>query len=52
MAGVVVMLVIAGVLEGVGRQLILLDAARWAIAVVSLVLWLAYFYAPRPAPGR
>jgi uncharacterized membrane protein SpoIIM required for sporulation len=52
MAGVVVMLVIAGVLEGVGRQLILLDAARWAIAVASLILWLAYFYAPRPAPRR
>ncbi|MDB5481616.1 MAG: hypothetical protein JWO83_2669 [Caulobacteraceae bacterium] len=52
MAGVVVMLVIAGVLEGVGRQLILNDAARWAIAAVSLVLWLAYFYAPRLAPTR
>jgi len=47
MAGVVVMLVIAGILEGVGRQLILLDAARWTIAALSLVLWLAYFYAPR-----
>ncbi len=47
MAGVVVMLVIAGILEGVGRQLILLDAARWAIAGLSLVVWLAYFYAPR-----
>jgi uncharacterized membrane protein SpoIIM required for sporulation len=52
MAGVVVMLIIAGVLEGVGRQLILLDAARWAIGAATLVLWLAYFYAPRPAPLR
>jgi uncharacterized membrane protein SpoIIM required for sporulation len=52
MAGVVVMLIIAGVLEGVGRQLILDDVARWVIAGMSLVLWLAYFYAPRPAPGR
>ena len=49
MAGVVVMLVIAGVLEGVGRQLIRDDAARWAIAAASLALWLGYFYAPRPA---
>ena len=47
MAGVVVMLIIAGVLEGVGRQLILGDVARWTIAAISLVLWLAYFYAPR-----
>jgi uncharacterized membrane protein SpoIIM required for sporulation len=52
MAGVVVMLVIAGVLEGVGRQLILDDVARWTIAAMSLVLWLAYFYAPREAPAR
>jgi len=52
MAGVVVMLVIAGVLEGVGRQVILLDWARWTIAAVSLVVWLAYFYAPRPQRGR
>jgi uncharacterized membrane protein SpoIIM required for sporulation len=49
MAGVVVMLIIAGILEGVGRQVILLDAARWSIAAVSLVVWLAYFYA---TPGR
>jgi uncharacterized membrane protein SpoIIM required for sporulation len=52
MAGVVLMLVIAGVLEGVGRQLILDDGARYAIAAVSLVVWLAYFYGPRPAPAR
>jgi uncharacterized membrane protein SpoIIM required for sporulation len=52
MAGVVVMLVIAGILEGVGRQLILLDLARWAIAAASLALWLAYFYGPRPEGAR
>jgi uncharacterized membrane protein SpoIIM required for sporulation len=52
MAGVVVMLVIAGVLEGVGRQLILNDLARWAIAAVSLVIWLAYFYGHRRAARR
>jgi uncharacterized membrane protein SpoIIM required for sporulation len=47
MAGVIVMLMIAGILEGVGRQVILLDWARWSIAGVSLVLWLGYFYLPR-----
>jgi uncharacterized membrane protein SpoIIM required for sporulation len=47
MAGVVVMLVFAGVLEGVGRQLIKVDAARYAIGLGMLALWLAYFYLPR-----
>jgi uncharacterized membrane protein SpoIIM required for sporulation len=47
MAGVVIMLLIAGVLEGVGRQMIRLDWARWSIAGASLVLWLSYFYLPR-----
>jgi uncharacterized membrane protein SpoIIM required for sporulation len=47
MAGVVIMLVAAGVLEGVGRQTIRLDWARYAIGAGMLVLWLAYFYLPR-----
>ena len=47
MAGVVVMLVAAGVLEGVGRQAIRLDWARYAIGGTMLTLWLAYFYLPR-----
>jgi len=47
MAGVVVMLVAAGVLEGVGRQAIRLDWARYAIGGGMLTLWLAYFYLPR-----
>ncbi|MET0295012.1 MAG: stage II sporulation protein M [Phenylobacterium sp.] len=47
MAGVVIMLMIAGVLEGIGRQTINADVARYAIAAVSLVVWLAFFYAPR-----
>lgn len=47
MAGVVVMLLFAGLLEGFGRQLITTDAARYAIAVGTGVLWLAYFYGPR-----
>jgi uncharacterized membrane protein SpoIIM required for sporulation len=50
MAGVVVMLIIAGLLEGVGRQTIRLDAARYAIGGAMLCLWLAYFYLPRPKP--
>lgn len=47
MAGVVVMLLFAGLLEGFGRQLITADAVRYAIAIVTGGLWLAYFYGPR-----
>lgn len=47
MAGVVIMLVVAGVLEGIGRQMITLDWARYLIGGGALVLWLAYFYLPR-----
>jgi uncharacterized membrane protein SpoIIM required for sporulation len=51
MAGVVVMLFVAGVLEGFGRQLIQVDVVRYVIAGVMLAAWLAYFYWPRrPAP--
>jgi uncharacterized membrane protein SpoIIM required for sporulation len=48
-AGVVLMLVIAGLLEGFGRQLIQLDWARFSIAGATLVIWLGYFYLPRRA---
>ncbi|MFI4974589.1 MAG: stage II sporulation protein M [Caulobacterales bacterium] len=51
MAGVVVMLVFAGLLEGFGRQLILLDWARYAVAGTTLVMWLSYFYLPRRSRG-
>ena len=47
MAGVVVMLMCAGLLEGFGRQLITLDAARFAIAGATAVIWGLYFYLPR-----
>ena len=47
MAGVLVMLMVAGVLEGVGRQLITSDLARYAIAGLSGAGWLAYLYGPR-----
>jgi len=52
MAGVVVMLAVAGLLEGIGRQLITVDVTRYAIGLVMLGLWLAYFYLPRGADDR
>lgn len=50
MAGVVVMLFLAGLLEGFGRQLIKLDLARYGVALASGLVWAAYFYGPRRAP--
>lgn len=47
MAGVVIMLLIAGILEGFGRQLITSDILRYGIGIGSGLLWLAYFYLPR-----
>jgi len=47
MIGVVIMLLFAGVLEGVGRQLIQSDVARYAIGLTMLGIWLSYFYLPR-----
>ena len=47
MAGVVVMLFVAGLLEGFARQLIQVDLARYAVAGGMLAMWLAYFYWPR-----
>ncbi|MEE9272308.1 MAG: stage II sporulation protein M [Robiginitomaculum sp.] len=49
LGGVVVMLFIAGLLEGVGRQLITTDWVRYSIGLSSLALWLTYFYMPRAA---
>lgn len=51
MLGVVVMLFVAGLLEGFGRQLIRADLARYGIAAASGAVWLSYFYLPRKA-GR
>src|SRR5579863_5128941 len=48
MAGVIVMLAVAGLLEGFARQLIQIDWARYAVGGTVLALWLAYFYLPRP----
>jgi uncharacterized membrane protein SpoIIM required for sporulation len=46
MAGAVVMLILAGMLEGIGRQTVLVDGTRYAIGLCVLVGWLIYFYAP------
>ena len=46
MIGVLLMLVVAALLEGFGRQLITIDAARYAIAGVMFAAWCAYFYRP------
>jgi uncharacterized membrane protein SpoIIM required for sporulation len=51
MVGVVLMLAVAGVLEGIGRQTVTADAPRYAIGAAMLVGWLAYFYLPRRARG-
>ncbi|GAA0324465.1 stage II sporulation protein M [Sphingomonas oligophenolica] len=47
MAGTVVMLIIAGMLEGIGRQTVTNDAVRYAIGLAMLTGWIAYFYLPR-----
>jgi len=44
MVGVMVMLLFAGLLEGIGRQTITSDATRYAIGGGMLALWIAYFY--------
>jgi uncharacterized membrane protein SpoIIM required for sporulation len=54
MAGVVVMLFVAALLEGFARQLINSDLVRFVIAGLTLAGWCAYFYWPRewPEAGR
>ena len=44
MAGTVIMLGVAGLLEGVGRQTIDSDALRLLIGLAMLTGWLVYFY--------
>ena len=51
MAGTVVMLMVAGMLEGIGRQLIDDTATRYAIGLTMLAGWLVYFYLPRKRDG-
>ena len=50
MAGVVLMLVVAGMLEGLGRQLIQDTEQRLALGGGMLVFWLAYFFLFRRVP--
>jgi uncharacterized membrane protein SpoIIM required for sporulation len=47
MGGVIVMLFVAGLLEGFARQLVQPLPARLGIAALSAVVWGVYFYAPR-----
>jgi uncharacterized membrane protein SpoIIM required for sporulation len=50
--GAVVMLAIAGVLEGIGRQVITDDFARYGIGIGMLALWSLYFLSGRRAQGE
>ncbi|MBR0551009.1 stage II sporulation protein M [Stakelama marina] len=43
MIGVILMLLVAGLLEGFGRQLITDDNARFAVGGTMFILWLGYF---------
>ena len=47
MAGVICMLLIAGLLEGIGRQTVQADAWRYGIGIAMLLAWLTYYYLPR-----
>jgi uncharacterized membrane protein SpoIIM required for sporulation len=51
MIGVVIMLAVAGLLEGVGRQTINADWIRFSIGGGMLLFWLAYYYGPRLRHG-
>jgi uncharacterized membrane protein SpoIIM required for sporulation len=44
MAGVVIMLAVAGLLEGFARQLITSTALRYTIAIATGAFWLSFFY--------
>jgi uncharacterized membrane protein SpoIIM required for sporulation len=50
MVGVVIMLMFAGLLEGFARQLITSTLIRYAVAVTTGAIWLAYFYRPVRQP--
>ncbi len=51
MIGVVLMLAVAGLLEGVGRQTINTDWVRLTIGGGMLIFWLVYYYGPRLRHG-
>lgn len=50
MAGVVVMLACAGLLEGYGRQLIFNTLARYGVALTTALFWGFYFYGRKARP--
>jgi uncharacterized membrane protein SpoIIM required for sporulation len=47
MIGVILMLLVAGLLEGFGRQMIQSTVLRYSVGGMMLLLWLAYYYIPR-----
>ena len=49
LGGVVLMMFVAGLLEGFGRQLIQNDWLRYGIGGFMLTFWLLYFFLPRKA---
>ena len=51
MAGVFVMLLCAGLLEGIVRQVVTGDAERYAIAGLTAAFWYSYLYWPRRLRG-
>ncbi len=52
MAGVIIMLFFAGLLEGFGRQLITNDLVRYGVGLGTLTIWMLYFYGPRRTEGE
>ena len=52
MIGVVIMLAVAGLLEGIGRQTINTDWIRFTIGGGMLLFWLTYYYGPRLRHGE
>ncbi len=54
-AGVVLMLGVAAILEGIGRQVVTSDGLRAGIGAAMLAAWMVYYYglgrrhAPRPS---
>ena len=51
MIGVLLMLALAGLLEGFARQLVQQTALRYAIGGTLLLFWCSYFYLPRRRVG-
>ena len=52
MVGVIAMLFLAGMLEGVGRQVITSTTTRYFIAAASALLWGVYLFVPRRAEAN